>query len=203
MEAVVAEGTGKPAEIDGYTIAGKTGTAKRIVNRRYSDTEYNASFVGFVPSRKPVYTVVVVTESPHGPNGYYGGPVSAPVFRRISEALMRYGGVPPTFNAPPPVLIQRQPDSGREVPASGPAAPPVVLPPGTGDGLFPDVAGLNPRDALMTLARLGVTPKLRGTGVVVVDQRPAAGTPIENGAVVTLWLARQPQSLRAEATIAQ
>ena len=53
MEAVVERGTAKAAQIEGYTVAGKTGTAAKVVNGRYSDSDYNTSFVGFVPSRKP------------------------------------------------------------------------------------------------------------------------------------------------------
>ena len=55
----------KRAQIDGYTIAGKTGTAAKLVNGRYSKSDYNASFVGFVPSRKPALTIIVVIDSPH------------------------------------------------------------------------------------------------------------------------------------------
>src|SRR4029434_2807742 len=50
MEAVIERGTGKPAQIDGYTVAGKTGTAQKVEKGRYSNTDYNVSFVGFVPS---------------------------------------------------------------------------------------------------------------------------------------------------------
>ena len=55
----------KRAQIEGYTVAGKTGTAAKLVNGRYSKSDYNASFVGFVPSRKPALTIIVVIDSPH------------------------------------------------------------------------------------------------------------------------------------------
>ena len=74
--------------------------------RRLLDTDYNASFVGFVPSRKPALTIIVVIDSPHG-KGYYGGVVAAPIFQRIAEAALRHLGIPPTINAPPPVLVAR------------------------------------------------------------------------------------------------
>ncbi len=60
MEKVVEDGTGTFAQIDGYTIAGKTGTAHKLVNGRYSNSDYFASFVGFLPSRNPVAAVIVV-----------------------------------------------------------------------------------------------------------------------------------------------
>src|SRR5687767_8880340 len=68
MEQVVERGTAKSARIDGFTVAGKTGTAQKIVDGKYSHTEYNASFIGFVPSRQPVFAIVVVIDSPHGKN---------------------------------------------------------------------------------------------------------------------------------------
>ena len=74
MEAVVERGTAKRARIDGYTIAGKTGTAHKIIDGRYSPTEYNVSFVGFLPSRRPALTIIVLIDSPHG-NGDTGGVV--------------------------------------------------------------------------------------------------------------------------------
>src|SRR6185503_6881941 len=57
MEGVVERGTAKKAQIAGYTIAGKTGTATKLVNGHYSKTDYNGSFVGFIPSRDPAVTI--------------------------------------------------------------------------------------------------------------------------------------------------
>lgn len=196
MEAVVEEGTGTLARMSGFTVAGKTGTASKVIAGRYSRSEYNASFVGFVPSRNPVFTIVIVLDSPHGPNGYYGGPVSAPIFKRIATAALRQYGVPPTINAPTPLLVARRDDDDEagQQPTSGPLAPPAVVTlVGTSQAsasLFPDLRGLGARDALRSLARLGITAELDGAGIVVA-QRPEAGTPIERGASATLWLGRR------------
>ena len=104
MEDVVDRGTGERAKIAGYTVAGKTGTAKKLVNGSYrGHSDYNVSFVGFVPSRKPVFAIVVVVDSPHGVSPY-GGVVAAPIFQRIADAALRHYGVPPSIDAPPPVL---------------------------------------------------------------------------------------------------
>jgi cell division protein FtsI (penicillin-binding protein 3) len=111
MEAVVERGTATAAQIDGYTVAGKTGTAAKIVNGVYSDSDYNTSFIGFAPSRKPALTVIVVVDSPHGKVTAYGGTVAAPIFKRITEAALRHLGVPSTINPPPPVLVTRK-DNG-------------------------------------------------------------------------------------------
>ena len=105
---------------DGYTIAGKTGTAAKLVNGHYQKSDYNASFVGFIPSRNPALTILVVIDSPHG-NGYTGGAVSAPVFKRIAEAALTYLGVGPNLNAPPPVLVARHDAAARCRDAAGDA----------------------------------------------------------------------------------
>ena len=69
----------------GYTVAGKTGTAKKLLNGSYrGHSDYNVSFVGFVPSRKPVFAIVVVVDSPHKVSPY-GGVVAAPIFQKIAR----------------------------------------------------------------------------------------------------------------------
>jgi cell division protein FtsI (penicillin-binding protein 3) len=191
MEGVVERGTATAAQIPGYTVAGKTGTAARLVNHHYSKTEYNASFVGFVPSRQPVYTIVVVINSPHSKKGYYGGTVSAPVFRRIAEQLLAYGRVPSSSSVPTTVLVERGPGGGHEVRTSGPSTAPVVVTQETDDSVVPDVTGLSAREALRSLTRLGIRSKLRGDSGLIVEQKPAAGTPVTAGATMTLWLGRE------------
>lgn len=193
MEQVTVTGTGKAARVDGYPVAGKTGTAQKVVNGSYSRSEYNASFVGFVPSRNPMFTIVVVIDSPHGRNGYYGGTVAAPIFRRIAAASLRQYGVAPSVNAAPPLLVAR-----REAPLTRPATGPVQMPAivtlsaaaAGSASLVPDLRGLSARDALRMLAALGMTARLEGTGVVV-DQQPAPGRVIERGTQATLRLGRQ------------
>ena len=197
MERVVTDGTGTAAQVPGYTVAGKTGTAQKLIDKIYSNTHYFASFVGFVPSRNPKYAIVVVIDSPLK-GSYYGGTVAAPVFRRIAEDVLRYAGVPPTLNAPPPVLVRRDAQA-HEVRTSGRSIPSVAAPAGVSSSTIPDFTGASSREALVTLARLGMTPKVRGSGLVV-DQRPAPGAPLEPGGVATLWLDRKPAVPRAPAS---
>ena len=193
MEQVVERGTGKTAQIPGYTIAGKTGTAQKLVERRYSRSDYNASFVGFLPSRKPALTIIVVIDSPHA-NGYYGGTVAAPIFKRIAEEALRRMGIGPTINPAPPVLVARnepeemvaQPVSASDT-HSSPAAE-AALP---NDDVMPDLHGLSAREALRTLTKLGMTARMTGDGVVL-DQAPAAGTLLGGSDAATLTLGRRP-----------
>ena len=202
MEAVVERGTGQSAQIDGYTIAGKTGTAQKVENGRYSNTDFNVSFVGFVPSRKPVFTIVVVIDSPHKVPPY-GATVAAPIFKRIAAAALQQYGVPPSINPAPPVLAVRRDAGesdeqplefarGKPAPATG-VAPNIVTVDGgapANDTVFPDLSGLSARDALRVLARLGMTARLNGGGIVV-RQVPEAGAPIDRETTATLWLQRQ------------
>ncbi len=193
MEGVVeAGGTATLARLDGYTVAGKTGTAQKLVNGRYSRSDYNASFVGFVPSRKPVFTIIVVIDSPRVHK--YGGLAAAPVFQRIADAALRHQGVPPTINAAPPVLVARRGDQP-ELPVAGPAAAPAVLtisdsPAALGPG-FPDLRGMSAREAARALARLGLVARMHGAGVVVT-QRPEPGAVVDSRAACELWLYRNP-----------
>jgi cell division protein FtsI/penicillin-binding protein 2 len=189
MEEVVGRGTARKAQIPGYTIAGKTGTASKLVNGHYSRSDYNASFVGFFPSRDPALAMIVVVDSPHGASGYHGGAVAAPVFERIAEAAVRYLGIAPDVNPEPPVLVARQTDSGPIKPIAGsvPPATPIEI---RNDYLVPDVIGLGARDAVRVLLGRGLKARLVGDGIVV-SQVPAAGEPLEPGTVCRLSLDRR------------
>ncbi|MEO8677565.1 MAG: penicillin-binding protein [Vicinamibacterales bacterium] len=190
MEQVVERGTAKAAQMPGFTVAGKTGTAAKLINGRYSTTNYNASFVGFVPSRDPALTIIVVIDSPHT-KGHTGGAAAAPVFQRIANASLRYLGVGPTVGAPPPVMVARR----AEGPVSAAASPvdptPVVTLAGSSDPpMVPDLRGLGAREAMRSLARAGLTARIFGAGVVI-DQQPLPGTTLDPGTICTLVLSRQ------------
>jgi cell division protein FtsI (penicillin-binding protein 3) len=192
MEGVVEDGgTATRASLDGYTVAGKTGTAQKLVNGRYSRTDYNTSFVGFVPSRKPVFTIVVVVDTPRVYR--YGGLVAAPIFKRIAEAALRHHAVPPTINAPPPVLVAKA-AAAPQVPARTTLPASTVLPAvgaGSSRDVVPDLRGMSAREAIAALARIGMTARMHGTGIVF-DQRPEPGWPAEGRSTLELWLDRQP-----------
>jgi cell division protein FtsI (penicillin-binding protein 3) len=89
---VVEEGTGKKAQLNGYSAAGKTGTAQKIVDHRYSHSSHVSSFVGFAPVDQPAITVLVSIDSPAGQ--YHGAEVAAPVFKEIAEQTLASLNVP-------------------------------------------------------------------------------------------------------------
>jgi cell division protein FtsI (penicillin-binding protein 3) len=94
MEGVVLYGTGKPAQLNGYSSGGKTGTAQKIdpVTHLYSKTMHIASFAGIAPVNNPAIAVAVVIDNPKG-GSYYGTAVSAPVFAEVAQQVLEYLGV--------------------------------------------------------------------------------------------------------------
>ena len=169
-----ANGTAKNARLASYSVAGKTGTADKLVNGRYSSSQQNVSFVGFVPSRDPVLTVVVMVDSPRV-GGDTGGAIAAPIFKRIADGAMRHLGVTPTINPAPPVTVGEP--NVMAIPADMTQA-----------GLR-DLRGMSAREALRELAKVGLSARMQGVGVVV-EQDPPAGSPYEPGATCTLVLNR-------------
>jgi len=97
MVGVTTTGTGRKAAIPGYHVAGKTGTAQKVVNGKYSKQYYVSSFAGFVPAYKPRFVLIVVTDEPDRKAGYYASKVAAPTFRAIGERTLQYLGVPKDF----------------------------------------------------------------------------------------------------------
>ncbi len=95
LRTVVSEGgTGARAALDGYSVCGKTGTAKKLAeDGTYSDNDYIASFIGFTPSEDPAICALVIIDEPR--KKYYGGIVAAPAFRRIAQETLNYLNVHP------------------------------------------------------------------------------------------------------------
>lgn len=88
-------GTAPEVSVPGYVLAGKTGTAQKVVDGTYSETQFIPSFVGFAPADDPKLLVSVVVDEPKG-GDYYGGTVAAPVFGQIASFALPYLGIPPT-----------------------------------------------------------------------------------------------------------
>ncbi|HEX3893656.1 MAG TPA: penicillin-binding transpeptidase domain-containing protein [Terracidiphilus sp.] len=103
MEGVVLYGSGKPAQLNGYSSGGKTGTAQKIdpATHLYSKTMHIASFAGIAPVNNPAIAVAVVIDNPKGAL-YYGTEVSAPVFADVAQQVLEYLGVPHDIDVHPP-----------------------------------------------------------------------------------------------------
>src|SRR5438094_689865 len=203
MEGVILHGTGKLAHLDGWTAAGKTGSAQKIdpSTGRYSHTQLIASFAGLAPINNPAVTILVSLDSPVGQRE--GGQVAAPVFKRIAEQVLPHLDVPRDVPIGPRLVQaayhnRQASDSatlGDYTPAdfSGlPDQPPMEAsapnrkggkshrPSATvavdegGDIQVPDFSGKTMRDVTETCLRLGLDPVLVGSSLAT-NQTPAAG----------------------------
>jgi cell division protein FtsI (penicillin-binding protein 3) len=216
LEEVTLNGTAKQAQLDGYTAAGKTGTAQKIdpKTRAYSKTKFIGSFVGFAPVENPAVVIIVVIDEPVG--GYHGGEVAAPVFREIAEQIL------PALNITPDTKLKDSPQPGllarftlnpetlarlREVQERERTERDATLPKmAEEDGragmtrvvytaatkrgaLMPDLRGRSVRDAARVCEQLGLQLEARGEGRAL-RQSPAAGAEVEAGKTVRIDFGR-------------
>jgi cell division protein FtsI (penicillin-binding protein 3) len=214
MEGVVLGGTGKLAHLDGWTAAGKTGSAQKIdpATGRYSPTQLIASFTGFAPISNPAVTILVSLDSPVGQ--HEGGQVAAPVFKRIAEQVLPYLDVPRDVPLAPRLMQASY--KNRDLADAGaledftptdfsglPDQPPVVIsapnpkerknesPSVTvavdegGEIEVPDFSGKTMREVTEACIRLGLEPVLVGTSLAT-NQAPTAGARVRRGAKITV-----------------
>jgi cell division protein FtsI (penicillin-binding protein 3) len=109
MTGVVDDGTGEAAAVEGYPVAGKTGTARKPqpgggYEDEYGNYRYVATFGGFVPANDPQLSILVVIDEPSG--DIYGGGVAAPVFSRLAASVLR------SYRIPPPPSLAGSPAAG-------------------------------------------------------------------------------------------
>jgi cell division protein FtsI (penicillin-binding protein 3) len=190
------EGTGVEAAIDGYEVAGKTATAQKTdpATGRYSLDKYIASFVGFVPARKPVVAIAVMVDEPMVEHA--GGAVAAPIFRRVAKMALQYKGLTPKGAERTNVgELATKPDPAnaayellREARGKKPPVQEVVQggPAAAGRVRVPDMTGWPVREAVRHAMELGVRPKVQGTGVLA-RQDPAPGVVVDKGGTVVLF----------------
>lgn len=163
LEGVVDRGTAMDVRIPGVRIAGKTGTARKVVDGVYAAGFYTATFAGFFPAEDPQVVGVVMMDNPRT-RGYYGGITSGPIFRAIAERIVNSSS---KFSRT--VVAQRDPQRDR------------IL-------SVPDVRSMQPEFARQLLSSIGLKGRAYGTGSLVVRQTPEGGRPAEAGDVVSLML---------------
>src|SRR5712692_8798983 len=219
MEGVILNGTGKLAHLDGWTAAGKTGSAQKIdpATGRYSRTQLIASFTGFAPISNPAVSILVSLDSPVGL--HEGGMVAAPVFKRIAEQVLSYLDVPRDVPLNPrliqaaykrqiagetatledfsPTDFSGQPDapptaSNQAEPEPKSHAPEVAMAADEGGDIsVPDFSGKTMREVTEMCLHLGLEPLLVGSNLAV-EQHPEAGTQVWRGAKVTVQFGTPP-----------
>ncbi|MCR4425748.1 MAG: penicillin-binding transpeptidase domain-containing protein [Firmicutes bacterium] len=165
LQSVVVNGSGTRAAVPGYAVAGKTGTAQKPEAGRYGDKRI-ASFMGFAPANDPRIAVLVVLDEPSVPVKF-GGVIAAPVFQAVVEDSLRYMEIPPTY-------------------ALGSVAPPEPA-----QVTVPNVTGMTGDEAaaIMYSARLGM--RAEGTGPIVTNQVPKAGSQVNAGTTVIVYFGHE------------
>lgn len=163
LESVVALGTGRNAFIDGYRVGGKTGTAQKVVDGRYSTSEHIVSFIGFAPADDPQIVVYVAVDNPEGIQ--FGGVVAAPIVRNIMEDALQILEVPKREKQ-----IDRLYRYGE--------TPVVAVPNLVGKTVVEIYEDLNMNFNLTSA----------GSGNTVIKQAPAAGERVERGSTIRIYL---------------
>ncbi len=211
LEGVTLRGTARKAQLDGYSAAGKTGTAQKIdpKTHAYSATKYIGSFVGFAPVSNPAVVIIVVIDEPQG--SYHGGDVAAPVFRQIAEQILPDLSILPDVELKPgtELIAQAPMPSSQRVKAaqqqndereatlptvtarnfSGQASE-VVFAVATKRGvLMPDLRGQSVRDVARMCAQLGLRLEARGDGRAL-RQMPEPGAELDSGQAVRVDFGR-------------
>ncbi len=204
------DGTGAEAAIEGYLVAGKTGTAQKhdaVRGGYHTDAENHwlSSFVGFVPAEAPRLVIAVIIDEPT--IDHYGGVVAGPVFRRVGEAALRHLGVPPSGSGEALERLSREIRARARAEASAETAAlaeaetdaesatdtaePTLDPrePGEDESRVPELMGRNLRAAMQLLVGEGLAMDVDGEGSVVA-MFPAAGEIVPRGSAVRIVLER-------------
>jgi cell division protein FtsI (penicillin-binding protein 3) len=163
LEGVIRNGTAKAAGVEGLSIAGKTGTARQIIDKKYSHKRYFASFIGFFPVEDPQVVCLVILDNPkHG--GYTGGTTSAPIFHEIAYKLCNVKGV-----------HVNNTDHSKKTNLH--SAIEVVS---------PEVRNMQYSDAKKVLENQGLISQRVGDGKIIDTQNPKAGTIVNKGSTIIL-----------------
>ena len=174
LEGVVrGEGTAPGAAINGFRVAGKTGTSQKVDpdTKKYSNRNYMATFIGFVPADQPKLVILVIIDEPTGIS--YGGIVAAPVFREVGEWSLNHLRINPQI---------RSVEKEVEVPIVRTRSSASVLVNQVAlklrEGFVPDFRGLGMREVAKRGRTLGLKVLLEGSGLAV-SQKPAPGVPLK------------------------
>ncbi|HHU64198.1 MAG TPA: stage V sporulation protein D [Clostridiales bacterium] len=167
LESVVSEGSGRHAYIEGYKVAGKTGTAQKYEKGVVSRDKHVASFIAFAPADHPKIAVLVVIDEP-GVVPYYGGTIAAPVVKQIMADTFKYLNIPPE--------IEKK-DQAEEKKVT-----------------VPEVRGLTLQEAIDKLDEVGLQYLIDGTGAIVTDQTPKPQATVSDKSIVLLYLEDDDQA---------
>ncbi len=163
LEATVVSGGSSKARIDGYKIAGKTGTAQKIdtVNGGYAQSKYISSFAGMAPADNPKYTVFISIDEPN-PSMYYAGQIAAPVGKKLFNDIFNYYGVKP---------------QGSEAQVAESLKNDIIV---------PEVRGATVKDAQKLLKEASLVYTVEGDGEYIAEMTPKPGYTVKEGSSIIL-----------------
>lgn len=172
MESVVNSGGGSRSKIEGYRVAGKSGTAQKVIDGKYQVGAYIGSFVGVAPVEDPELVVLCVVDEPRG-GLYYGGSTAAPVVKEILEYSLRYFGINPDNT-------QNKGVSKIEI---------------------PEIRGLSIEEAKNKLAEVGLNYKLSikedvAMSSIINDCFPKPGEEIAKGSEIILYIDQKASQVK-------
>ena len=174
LSHTVENGSAKSAAIDGWNVAGKTGTSKKLVDGQYSEKEFISSFVGYFPYENPQLLCLIIIDSPDvSRNLHWGGISAAPVFKSVMDRIINIDKSITTSRSKnrrvknEPILIQKNNKLKIEYVE------------------MPDLIGKTVRDAFSDLKKVGIKPQISGRGLIV-SQSIEAGTKIEKKSICIL-----------------
>ncbi len=164
LESVVAQGTGRPAYVDGYRVGGKTGTAQKVgPDGTYLQNDHIVSFIGFAPADDPEIVVYVAIDNPKG-TVQFGGVVAAPIVGTVIEDSLRAMGV-------------EEREDGLEKDVVWPEQPKVEV---------PDLVGEDTEELVQYMTNLSI--ETSGEGTTIINQSPKPGSMVEEGSTIRLYL---------------
>lgn len=161
MEQVILDGGSKKAGVDGYRIAGKTGTAQKVIDGKYMPGKYISSFAGIAPVDNPKFVMLLSIDEPDPAVAYYGGQTAAPISHQLLEDILRHMGVPEDES---------------------------ILPENKQKVMIPDVRGMTLEDAQKKLKELNLQSEISGTGKIIYDINPKPGMEVNQETKVSLYL---------------
>jgi cell division protein FtsI (penicillin-binding protein 3) len=181
LKGVVENGTGKGAKLDFVTVGGKTGTSQKLINGKYSKSQYNSSFIGFFPVENPQILCMILVNSPE--RGKYGGAVAAPIFKNVADKLIKSNDK--LYRPNKPELNNNYSSNLNErriTPVSNVQTNKIDNNYAVQHNLMPDLSTCSMRDAIVYLSKLGLKYKIAGSGNII-SQSITPGSKVQKGLI--------------------